>query len=113
MNEFIADYLMTGSKESLQRAIVILEQEEQQPSLLRGVLASIPMSLEEITDSVSRNDFLRVDELEMLEGGFDDITEDKILRLRATDQDEGSVILMRVVSIDRVEQELCLVPVAG
>lgn len=102
----IQKYLVTRDFESLTDAVKTIQAEIDEPSLLEPII-EVNMTMSQIADIVNQKPVLR-----LREGDYQKISfvlqADNFIRVKPTDADESTILLMFLASLK--DNELILVP---
>lgn len=112
VSHHLAVYMTTANQDELSKAIDTLTYELNHPSI-SDVLLALDVTVEQFADDIAENDYIVVDRetAEVLLGEMSSLQTDQLVRIRLKDQDESSVVLMRVI-VNGSGDSYSLVPVA-
>jgi hypothetical protein len=96
--EQLQKYLVDRDFEALEQATRLIQAEHASPSLQEVVL-SVTLTVAEITAQIAAANSLKLASDSFAPGLVDLPQEDMLVRLHASDQEEGSAIVMLVVAV--------------
>ena len=111
MTRLITEYLVTGKSSLLTEMKLLIQEEQEAPTLQQGLLKCKKES-EVLTKVLRKVGYLQLSNDDVETPDFT-IFKDKMLRVHCPDHQEGEMLVLVVANADLAHDNLLLVPTGG